>query len=335
MTLIPTILTTDRLILRRPVEADRDAYVAFYMSDRSKMAMGPLDKPGASAFFDTEVQLWDKNGFGMYSLTVKGSDVPLGLVGLWQPEGWAEPELGWLLWDGAEGHGYASEAAQACLTMWLGIGRPGPVSYIDAANHASQAVARRLGGHLEALDPKNAETQIWRHGPSPVLSTERLILRRPSAKDWPQARAFFMSERSATVGGPKDQGGAWRVLAMEIGHWDMRGYGMWAVTRKGDDTAIGMIGPWHPGDWPETEVGWMIWDPSVEGTGIATEAARAAVEDAYTRLGWDTVVSYIATTNARSIALAEKLGAVLDTSAPQIPGKDPHLVYRHPRPEAR
>lgn len=165
-----------------------------------------------------------------------------------------------------------------------------------------------------------------------TLTTERLILRRPTADDWPQARDFFMSDRSATVGGPKDEGGAWRTLAMEIGHWDMRGFGMWAVTRKGDDTALGLIGPWVPADWPETEIGWMIWDPTIEGTGIATEAARAAVHDAYTRLGWETVVSYIAPSNTRSIALAEKLGARLDENAPQIPGKDPHLVYRHPRP---
>lgn len=167
------------------------------------------------------------------------------------------------------------------------------------------------------------------------LETQRLILRRPTGEDWPQAQSFFTSPRAAGVGGPFDLGDAWRKLAMEIGHWDIFGYGMWTVTRKGDDTALGMIGPWTPPDWPETEIGWMIWDPATEGTGIAAEAARAAVDDAYARLGWHSAVSYIAPGNARSIALAERLGARLDPDAPQIPGKDPHLVYRHPKPEPR
>ncbi len=74
-----------------------------------------------------------------------------------------------------------------------------------------------------------------------------------------------------------------------------------------------------------------------EGNGIATEAARACVAHAYDTLGWDTVVSYIDPDNARSIALAERLGATLDTQATPPTRKDPDatdaLVYRHPSPE--
>lgn len=164
------------------------------------------------------------------------------------------------------------------------------------------------------------------------LTTQRLILRRPNGNDWPQARGFFTSERAKGIGGPFGEADAWRKLAMEIGHWDIFGFGMWTVTRKTDDTALGMIGPWCPPDWPETEIGWMIWDPSTEGTGIATEAARAAIHHAFTTLNWSTVVHYISPDNTRSIALAEKLGAHLDPTAPQIPDKPPHLVYRQPKP---
>lgn len=167
------------------------------------------------------------------------------------------------------------------------------------------------------------------------LETQGLVLRRPRADDWPAARDFFTSERATGVGGPLSLGKAWRAFAAEIGHWEIRGYGMWTVTRRGaEDRALAMIGPWHPADWPETEVGWMVWDPAAEGTGLATEAARAAIAHAYAVLGWDTVVSYISPTNARSIALAEKLGAVHDPDAPQPKPDDPCLVYRHPRPEA-
>ncbi len=165
-----------------------------------------------------------------------------------------------------------------------------------------------------------------------VLETSRLILRKPNVSDVDAAVAFFTSDRSAGVGGPLTEGKAWRALATEIGHWDMRGYGMWTVTRKGDDRALAMIGPWFPNDWPETEIGWMVWDPAVEGTGIATEAARAAIDHAYARLGWQTAVSYVGVGNTRSARLAEKLGAVLDPAAAMPEGKS-CWVYRHPKPE--
>ena len=167
----------------------------------------------------------------------------------------------------------------------------------------------------------------------PVLHTARLTLRPPAARDWPQAKAFFTSPRAEALGGVFTEGKAWRTLAAEIGHWSMLGFGMWAVTRTGDDTCLGLIGPWCPVDWPETEIGWMIWDAGLEGTGIATEAARAAIAHAYGTLGWETVVHYIAPGNTRSIRLAEKLGAALDPDAPGPTAYPGTLVYRSPRPE--
>lgn len=168
-----------------------------------------------------------------------------------------------------------------------------------------------------------------------MLHTRRLVLRRPNAGDWPAARDFLMSDRATGIGGPLDLGRAWRSFAAEIGHWEILGHGMWAVTRHGEDRALGLIGPWCPADWPETEIGWMIFDPEIEGTGIAAEAARAAIGHAWSALGWDTVVSYVAPDNTRSIRLAERLGAVHDPDAPQPKPDQPCLVYRHPKPEAR
>lgn len=168
----------------------------------------------------------------------------------------------------------------------------------------------------------------------PELTTDRLILRRPQPKDWEPFRDFLMSERSKGVGGPQPLGAAWRAFAAELGHWEIRGYGMWTVTRKGDDTGIGMIGPWVPDDWPETEIGWMIWSADAEGTGIAFEAAAAAVDHAWHVLKWDTVVSYVAYDNTRSAALARRLGAEIDPDAPQPKPEKPCNVFRHPKPEA-
>jgi len=167
---------------------------------------------------------------------------------------------------------------------------------------------------------------------SMTLQTERLILRRPEPGDYGAFRQFITSDRGAQISGPKTIGQAWRAFAAELGHWEMLGYGMWSVTLRGDNDAVAFVGPWTPEDWPETEIGWMVFDPAVEGTGVAYEAARAAIAHAYDALNWRSAVSYIAPENARSIKLAEKLGAKLDIHAKVPNPEDPCLVYRHPDP---
>ena len=164
-----------------------------------------------------------------------------------------------------------------------------------------------------------------------TLETERLILRRPTPADWPAFLDFMMSDRAGAFGSHGHLGRSWRAFAAELGHWAIFGYGMWAVTAHGDDKALGLVGPWTPADWPEKEIGWMIFAEGVEGTGIATEAAQAALVHAFDVLGWSTAVSYIAPGNTRAIRLAVKLGATLDENA-RAPAHDT-LVYRHPKPD--
>ncbi|MEM6546147.1 MAG: GNAT family N-acetyltransferase [Pseudomonadota bacterium] len=168
----------------------------------------------------------------------------------------------------------------------------------------------------------------------PVLETERLILRAPEPRDAEAAIAFMTSERSQHVGGPLPRDKAWRLFAVEVAHWVLRGYGMWAVTLKGDDRCVGFVGCWCPEGWPERELGWSVL-VEAEGKGIAYEAALEARRYAYDTLGWTTAVSYIDKPNQRSIRLAQRLGAVLDETA-AYPGQDaaaePCFVYRHPSP---
>ncbi|MBE9476866.1 MAG: GNAT family N-acetyltransferase [Proteobacteria bacterium] len=161
-----------------------------------------------------------------------------------------------------------------------------------------------------------------------TLETERLILRRPKAADLQPSMDFFMSDRAVGVGGPFTVGQAWRHFGYELGHWEIHGFGMWAVTLKTDDAILGLVGPWFPADWPEREMAWMMFE-NAEGKGIAQEAATAAIQHARTELGWTNFVSYIDKGITRSIALAERLGASLDASA-KCPASHQSLVYRHP-----
>lgn len=167
-----------------------------------------------------------------------------------------------------------------------------------------------------------------------MIETARLLLRRPVPSDWDAFRDFMMSERSAIFGSHRNLGKAFRSFAAELGHWDIFGFGMFAVTRKGEDRVVALVGPWNPPDWPERELGWMVLDGASEGKGIATEAAQGALGHIWRDLRWPTVVSYIAEGNDRSVALAERLGARLDREAevPEVAGQT-LLVYRHSRPE--
>ena len=166
---------------------------------------------------------------------------------------------------------------------------------------------------------------------APVLTTDRLILRGIEAGDWPAFHEHFASDRSSMTGGPLAERPAWNVFAANVGHWHLRGFGMWTATLK-DGTRVGHIGCWYPETWHEKELGWLIWADH-EGKGYALEAAQAARAHAFGTLGWATAVSYIDHANTRSIALAERLGAVLDLAA-ATPGGKPCHVYRHPAPEA-
>lgn len=166
------------------------------------------------------------------------------------------------------------------------------------------------------------------------IETDRLILRAPKLDDFDHWAAFMATDRSRTIGGgDMNRTEAWKIFARIAGMWFLRGYGLFVCELKDSGTPVGSIGPWYPITWPEREIGWSIWSAEVEGTGIAYEAAQAALDYAFNVLGWDTAVSYIDATNTRSQALAQRLGAVVDPNAdaPDFSAVGAHetLVYRH------
>jgi len=142
----------------------------------------------------------------------------------------------------------------------------------------------------------------------PVLETQRLRMRALDLADFEPLAAFYASDRAAFVGGPMTPEQVWRTLALEVGHWSLRGYGRWAVEVRATGALAGVIGPWYPHGWPEPEVGWDMMN-GFEGKGYAAEAARAALDHAFDALGWTTAISLVADGNTRSAALAERLGA--------------------------
>ncbi len=166
-----------------------------------------------------------------------------------------------------------------------------------------------------------------------MLQTDRLILRMLGEADL-DAYAEMCADpevmRYIGDGQPLARPMAWRNLAMMVGHWSLRGYGLWAVQERASGALVGRIGFWNPEGWPGFEIGWMLrrgfW-----GRGYATEGARAALRFAFTRLGQPQVISLIHPHNAASIRVAKRLGERL-VGPTEVTGK-PALIYRVTRTE--
>jgi RimJ/RimL family protein N-acetyltransferase len=145
-------------------------------------------------------------------------------------------------------------------------------------------------------------------GAIPTLQTERLLLRAPCAEDFPVYRDFFAdAEASAFYGGPMGADRAWRVLATDLGHWMLRGFGRWAVVDKASGAMVGGCGLWHPPDAPRSELTWWII-PAARRQGFALEASRAAIAYGYDVLGWDLVETHMNDDNAAARLLVKRLG---------------------------
>lgn len=143
----------------------------------------------------------------------------------------------------------------------------------------------------------------------PAIDTPRLTLRAPRREDF-DAWAASCADPEATrfIGGPADGHAAWRGMAAAVGGWALQGFGVWSVVERHSGRWVGRIGCVMPWGWPGPEVGYCI-ARDAWGSGYATEGARAAVDFAFDRLGWSEVIHTIRHDNARSQAVALRLGA--------------------------
>src|SRR5262245_8778641 len=159
----------------------------------------------------------------------------------------------------------------------------------------------------------------------PALQTERLVLRTFREADLDAyARICADPDVVRYVGQPFSRAEAWLHIATMLGHWQLRGYGMWAVEERSSGALIGRIGFYEPEGWPGMELGWML-ARSHWGRGLATEGARAALAFAFEVLRKSHVISLIRAENVASIRIAAKLGERLEGRSRALGGEA--LVY--------
>jgi len=143
-----------------------------------------------------------------------------------------------------------------------------------------------------------------------ILTTERLLLRKFILPDIEALAAvlgdpLFMDFYHA----PLDRQGVERWIARNQQRYQSDGHGLWAMVLRDSDELIGDCGciVQEVEGRNEIEVGYHV-RRDLWGNGYATEAARACMQYAFTRLGATRVFSMIRPENRSSRRVAEKNG---------------------------
>ena len=160
-----------------------------------------------------------------------------------------------------------------------------------------------------------------------TLETPRLLLRKLRESDWDPFTVMYADPdvmRYIGTGVTLNREDTWRSIAGMLGHWQLRGFGMWAIEVKETGELAGRAGFIDPPGWPGFELGWLLGKP-YWGRGYASEAARAALRHGFEVLGRERIISLIRPDNAPSIRVAERLGETLAGETELLGGKS--LVY--------
>ncbi|MBL3560111.1 GNAT family N-acetyltransferase [Rhodovulum sulfidophilum] len=164
MTAAP-IIDTARLRLRPHRVEDFGPYAALFASEGARFMGGPLSRRQAWQVFAADSGQWALMGFGAWGVERREDGVAVGQVALNKPDHFPERELGWLVFDGHEGRGYATEAAEAARDHAFGaLGFDTLVSYVSPENRRSVALAERLGARPDATaDRPDPGDLVYRH----------------------------------------------------------------------------------------------------------------------------------------------------------------------------
>lgn len=150
----------------------------------------------------------------------------------------------------------------------------------------------------------------------PTINTSRLTLRAMRAEDFARfAEIWAMPEVVAHITGePRSKALSWDAFLRNAGHWQISGFGQWAIQPHGERHMAGQAGFFfgsrglgHDFD-PYPEAGWIL-APEAQGRGLGHDAVQAA-HDWFDRVIAGRTVCMITPGNTGSLRIAEALGYV-------------------------
>lgn len=171
------ILDTPRLILRGPEKRDIEPLVAFLTDPLRSAGFGGYDnRHDAWRWAGLSIGHWHIHGYGYFTIEDRETGKPAGITGVWNPDGWPEPELGWVVFDGFEGRGIAYEAAmRARQWAYEDLGLTTLTSNIVPGNIRSIRLAERMGATFEReyQNVQMGTDLLYRHpGPDGALDDD-------------------------------------------------------------------------------------------------------------------------------------------------------------------
>jgi [ribosomal protein S5]-alanine N-acetyltransferase len=142
------IVATERLDLRELVPGDLDSLLEV-LGDHVAMRYYPaaFDRDRVAAWIEWARQSYRENGFGLWAVIRRSDGRFLGDCGpMLQPVEDAQiPEVGYHVVPSEQGHGYATEAARACVAWVFTNTRFDVVcSLVSPENAPSRAVAAKV-----------------------------------------------------------------------------------------------------------------------------------------------------------------------------------------------
>lgn len=140
------LIETDRLLLRRIRRDDLDELVAIHAEPEVTRFWGPCDRLKVIEWMRLDQREWRERGHGRLAIVERATGRFLGRTGLKYFAQFRETEIGWLLRPDVWGHGFATEAARACVGWGFGnLDLPYVTAMIGPDNLRSIRVAERLG----------------------------------------------------------------------------------------------------------------------------------------------------------------------------------------------
>lgn len=177
---MPSLLITERLILRQWRDSDREPF-ARLNADPVVMTHFPRcwSRDESDAAITGAQKFIEERGWGFWAVEVRGGAPCIGFVGLSEPGFRPGVEIGWRLAREHWGHGYASEAAVASLRFGFEkLTLEEIVAFTVPLNERSRRVMERIGMSRDPAD----DFDHPRIAPGHPL--RRHVLYRMKRSDW-------------------------------------------------------------------------------------------------------------------------------------------------------